>query len=354
MFSRKDFLALLMKGHLSLLISGCHGKTTTSALVTHVLHANGHQPSYCLGGHVPTLNFHGAWNPTPYFVAEADESDGTFLSLKGERLIITNTAIDHIDYWKDETTLKRAYDQCIVAMPKEHRILCAEDAYLKNRFEAMYYGWSSKLPLYATHVNPALYGMQFNLYYQDHCYPVQLPLIGKHNVLNSLAAFGMLASLGIAPENIIKELSTFKGVHRRTQILGEINDMTIVDDYAHHPNEIYATLKALKQHYPNRPLILLFEPHKFSRITYHLDKFSTCFTPADTVLLTSFYHAGESPNDYPQILDRLIQKINRPVSYIPFEQLGDKLSSFFQPNAVFITMGAGNVTTIGKGLFNAD
>ena len=347
-------MQFLMQGHSSLLVSGCHGKTTTSALVAHLLHYCGVEPSYCIGGTVPSLERHGLWKPTDYFVAEADESDGTFLELPCDHLIITNTYIDHLDYWKDEKELKKAYTERINSVKTQNRILCAQDPFLKDHFEGIFYGWSSTLAINAQNISTTSTGMQFDLHYYGECFrKVQLPLMGKHNILNSLAAIAMCANTGVSVQKLLEALSHFRGIERRMHLIGENGGATIVDDYAHHPNEITASLDALRNHYPNHQLVVIFQPHKYSRIKENISQFKTCFSHADTLIITSIFAAGESSSEYPNLLNQLIETIDQKVTFIPFKKIQSSIDLHFQPKTIIVTMGAGDITSVGKSLTHA-
>jgi len=311
LWHRSDLLQFLLQEEQGLIVTGTHGKTSTSSLLAHVLTHAGLDPSYVLGGHSPSLPANGHAG-TGDFVVEGDESDGTFLKCPAFGAIITNLEADHLDYWGTLDKLKQAFKQFAesVAGPL---IWCADDPIL------------CELGLKGT---PYRYGdIDFDF-----------PLIGKHNKTNATAVYKLCLELGLKPETIQNAFNAFKGVKRRLEYRGEKNGVKFFDDYAHHPTEIEATLSAFKEvdH-------IVFQPHRYSRTKDLLHEFCTALSGKRNLILTDIYSAGESPNGITTqtLLDKLPQ-----ATYIPRDELGKRLLSLVKDGDSLLTMGAGDITKV--------
>lgn len=346
---RSALLKSLLEGKQALLVTGTHGKTSTTALLSWTLHAAGLKPTYAVGGILRNFNKNGGFGLGPYFVAEADESDGSFLNYSGDGAIITNIEKEHLDYWKSEKKILEGF-QKFISQIKDLQLLfyCSDDPLLKElQPPGISYGKKGALRL----VSYKQEGMKmvFTATFKGVKYEeIELPLLGKENVLNALAVFGMALQLGIPEKKIRKAFSTFKGVKRRLEKVGEVNRITLYDDYAHHPTEIRSILLALRKAYPNRRLMILFQPHRYTR-TKTLD-FSEAFEAADLAIITDIYSAGEKP-----ILGVNGQSFCKKLKgdnalFLSKDKLLTLLPKMLVPGDVLVTAGAGDITEIGPQL----
>lgn len=348
---RSELLADLMKGYAPLLVTGTHGKTTTSALLAHVLTEAALDPSYAIGGLVSSLKTNGYHGHGIYFVAEADESDGSFLAYPSFGAIITNLENDHMSYWKEEEVLDLAFQQFANQVGSlEHLFWCKDDLRLRSLGLAGHsYGFSEAAELTINHFHQTGWQVVFDITFQRHRFTeIELPLIGAHNVLNAAAVFGLGLKLDIQESVLRKAFSSFPGVGRRLERKGSTRGIEVFDDYAHHPTEIFATLRALKLATRCNRLIVAFQPHRYTRVRDCLEEFAQAFEGADVVIVTDIYSACEPPIpgiDAEKIREKIIKAI--PTEYVKREQLPSFLSSYLKQGDVLLTMGAGDITQVG-------
>lgn len=350
---RSDLLNLLMQNSKPLLVTGTHGKTTTSSLLASVLIHAGVDPSYALGGILKASNLNAKKGNGAYFVAEADESDGSFLRYHSFGAIITNIGLDHMGHYKTEENLLASFKKFAEQVESsDHLFYCAESALLKGlNIKGVSYGFSPESELKGSNFRQIGWRVLFDVEFDGHFYSnVEASLSGYHNALNALAVFGMALRLGLKESAIREGLKEFKGVKRRAELKGEASGVQVFDDYGHHPTEIKATLRAIKNALPNRRLVLLFQPHRYSRTRDCLEQFYTCFDAADEVILTDIYAASENP--IPGIHATTIANGIKNVSaqYIPKENLLDDAFQSIRPLDVVVTMGAGNIWQTGEAL----
>ncbi len=355
---RSDLLRELMEGYAPLLVTGTHGKTTTSSLLAHVLCATHLCPAFAIGGIVCSLGVNGGNGTGPYFVAEADESDGSFLKYRPFGAIITNIDNDHLDYWKTTDALIAGYRQFaqLVTSP-EHLLWCGDDDELRKlELKGMSYGFDDDNDLFIENYQQVGWKNVFDLNVRGQSFTgIEIPQIGGHNVLNAAAVFGMGLLLNIPEDRLRAAFLSFRGVNRRMDKKGEINDILIYDDYAHHPAEIFATLHAMKHAIGHRRLVVAFQPHRFTRTRDCMAEFGPAFEPASVVLLTDIYAAGESSLEgvttealYTKISDSSSVELH----YVPRSDCLEFAAQFLRPQDVFITMGAGDITKLGPELLN--
>ncbi len=353
---RSELLAQLMSEYAPLLVAGSHGKTTTSSLLAHVLADVHLDPSYAIGGVVRSLKANGGYGQGPYFVAEADESDGSFLTYPALGAIITNIDNDHLDYWMTTEALiagfKRFADQI---GSRDHLFWCADDSHLRSLcLPGTSYGFSQEAGLRITHFNQRGWTTLFTISFQGQEYKdIEIPLIGKHNVLNTAAVFGFGLRLNISEPLLRRALGSFQGVGRRVEKKGEAKAIEVYDDYAHHPTEILTTLKAIKSASEGKRLVVAFQPHRYTRTRDCMDQFPDAFVDADVLILADIYSAGEKSIDgitTERLLENIRNKIKDRVRYVPRQDLVRYLAGFLEPNDVLITMGAGDVTKVGPDL----
>ncbi len=349
---RSELLAQLMEGYAPLLVTGTHGKTTTSSLLAYVLTQVGLDPTYAIGGIVLGLKTNGHHGEGAYFVAEADESDGSFLHYPCFGAIITNLENDHMNYWKSDEALDKGFKQFASQVAShEHLFWCRDDMRLTAlQLDGYSYGFSDEADLKVDNFQQLGWKMVFDLTFQDNHYSeIEIPLIGAHNVLNAAAVFGMGLQLNIEEELLRSALSTFTGVGRRVEKKGNCGEIEVYDDYAHHPTEIFATLRALKTATHPRRLVVAFQPHRYTRTRDCLEEFSEAFEYADSVIITDIYAAREPP--IPGITAQLIQKgvkKHRPqTEYVDRASLPKFLGGYLKPGDILITMGAGDITNVG-------
>jgi UDP-N-acetylmuramate--alanine ligase len=358
---RADLLSqLLQQEQRSILVGGTHGKTTSSSLLAHTLFFGGLDPSYAVGGFVPTLGHNGRYGTGEYFVAEADESDGSFLKLPAYGSIVTNIDLDHMDYWKTEAELVRGFQKFIdKTVSSEHLFWCGDDDNLSQLAlqRGVSYGFSRGNALFIQSFRQDGWKGVMNLEFDGKVYQdILIPLVGKHNALNAAAVFGLCLRLGMAEESIREAFIQFKGVCRRLEKKGFFGDVPIFDDYAHHPVEIAATLQGVKQAMKNGRLVVVFQPHRYSRTRDCLEYYPKAFEEADEVILTEIYSAGEDPIEgvtIEELLRRMRKETAYHVHYVKRLEIATFLSPFLRSHDILVTMGAGNITKVGSELLES-
>lgn len=349
---RSEALSQLMVGMAPLLVTGTHGKTTTSSLLAHLLLTSGFDPSYaiggkCIGGQSSRLG------KGIHFVAEADESDGTFLHYSSFGAIVTNAEPDHMEFWKEEKTLYQAFKSFADDVgSKEHLFWCYDDLVLRGLgLKGYSYGFSKGADLFVDSFRQEGWKLLFDFTFKKKKYrDFEFPLIGAHNVLNAVATIGMALQLDLSEENIRKGLKTFPGVGRRMEKKGEIQGIALFDDYAHHPTEIFSTLRALKMAAGGRRIVVVFQPHRASRTKICLGDFPDAFKYADSIIVTDIYKPKDEPHIEVSAADvvALLQREGRGSAlYVPKPKLIDHLLSETKRGDLILTMGAGDITYIG-------
>lgn len=351
---RAILLADVMQSHAPLLVAGTHGKTTTSSLLTHVLVQAGVSPSFAVGGLVHSIGKNGAGGTGPYFVAEACESDGTFLLYPGFGGIITNIDKDHLDYWKEIPALIQGFRSFAANIrSKNHLFICADDPFLREAdIQARSYGFDSSSDVRILNFHQLGWKIVMDLDIEGILYPaIEVPLVGRHNALNSAAVFALVLSLGIAESRIREAFLSFKGIGRRLEKKGERNGVEIYDDYGHHPTEIATTLEAVRALLQGRRLVVAFQPHRYTRTRDCLEEFGSAFQAADVLYITDIYSAGEVPIpgiDASTLLER-VQKVNfySKLYTSPRKEIVQRLHQELQPGDILVTLGAGDITKVG-------
>jgi UDP-N-acetylmuramate--alanine ligase len=352
---RSDLLAELLMGQKALAVAGTHGKTTTSSLLSMVLVDAGLDPSFAIGGMLPTFQSNARLGKGDYFSFEADESDRSFLKYQPFGAIVTNIDHDHLNNYEGSFALLVENFKLFMSQVQssQHLFWCRDDVHLAHLdMPGQCYGFhpSSDWKIVAMHQNG--FKMHFDLEYQGHLYSqLELALIGRHNVLNAAAVFGLAWTLGVSEASIRQTFQTFKGVLRRCEIKGTYHGILFIDDYAHHPTEIETTLQGIRQAIEPRRLIAIFQPHRYSRTQDCLGSYGTVFDAADELVITDIYGAGETP--IPHLSHALIQQeISRcstiPCRYVPRTALGHFLSQFLQPFDVVVSLGAGDITKLSS------
>jgi len=356
---RTQLLAQLLEGHAPLLVAGTHGKTTTASLLAHILIEAGLDPSYALGGYLNGRESNGHYGKGLYFAVEADESDGSFLNLPSFGSIITNLEHDHMYFWKTEEALLKAFKQFSGAVgSNNHFFWCYDDMLLRSlKLPGYSYGFTEKADLVIENFHQEKWNMHFDICFKGkHYRRLEIPLIGGHNVLNASAAFGLGLQLDVSEASLRKSLKTFRGVGRRAEKKGEALGIEIYDDYAHHPTEIFATLRALKQAFYGKRVIVAFQPHRYSRTKYCLSDFAESFRYADQVILTDIFAAREPP--LPEVTpEKVVERIKadgyNTIQFVARDRLIKHLTSYLKPGDVLVTMGAGDITAVGPDLLKS-
>lgn len=353
---RAELLAELVNQETGITVAGAHGKTTTTSMVSHMLLQAGLKPTTAVGG---IINSATAYNATlgtgKYFVAEADESDGTFLYFKPMYSIITNIDFEHVDFYKNWDNIIAAYRKFIQRTnPEGCLIVCAEDPRLKQlaaeeQVPTLTYGLDHNCDVYATGIELAGYSSKFQCFYKgEPLGEVRLVVPGRHNVLNALGAITLGLRLKIPFATITSALKTFSGVKRRFQLKGEFNDIMVIDDYGHHPTEIVATLSAAKS-FGKKRLVVVFQPHRYSRTKLLLDEFVKSLELSDYLVLTDVYAAGEKPGegaDIQELYPRIQERYGAGAVYFSKEKLLAHLMETVRPGDLVVTLGAGDITQL--------
>lgn len=359
---RAEMLAELMRMKYGIAIAGTHGKTTTTSMVATVLTHAGIDPTIVIGGKLNTLGSNAKLGQGKFLVAEADESDGSFLTLSPTIAVVTNIDADHLDYYTGGLEeIKDTFVSFINKVPFYGlAVLCLEDRNItevipriKKRF--MTYGLSSQADLRATHVKLDGFNTSFTAHYKGYRLgEISFKMPGAHNVLNALACTAVALELDVPFDKIQEGFAAFGGVGRRFTVKGDKNGIMVVDDYGHHPAEIRATLSAARNGWPERRLVVAFQPHRYSRTKELFNDFVTCFYDADVLVLTDIYAASEQPIEGVSA-ERLAEEVRRhgqrDVTYIPDRlALPDHLAGVIKEGDIVITMGAGNIWQAGEEL----
>lgn len=357
LWHRSDLLAFCMEGKKPLLVTGTHGKTTTSSLLSHLLVCAKMDPSFALGGLLLDRQTNGHFGQGDYFVAEADESDGSFLKPPAFGGIVTNLENDHLAFWKEPEALDRAFALFFSQVQSPgHLFWCADDVRLQALGPPGFsYGFSEAADWKISGFSQSEKGALFDLSHGKALYPsIEVSLFGRHNALNAAASFALALSLGAEPADLLKALASFSGVKRRLEWKGALNTIEFFDDYGHHPTEIQATLSALKTKIGTRRLVVIFQPHRYTRVQELLDEFPESFEAADLVAMTDIYAAGETAIEglFNSFRQKMEKRIGSKLSYFPRSELEEKAAGLLQPFDVVLTIGAGDVTYAGEGILN--
>jgi UDP-N-acetylmuramate--alanine ligase len=355
---RAEMLAELMRLKYGVAIAGAHGKTTTTSMVATVLAAGGIDPTVVIGGKLNSLGTNAKLGQGEFLVAEADESDGSFLKLSPTIAVVTTIDEEHMDYYKDINEIKDAFIAFINKVPFYGvSVLCLDQPHIqeliplvKKRYRT--YGMSSQADYQARDVALRALGSKFKV--MNHSVDLgwfELSVPGVHNINNSLAAIAVAQELDVDLETTRKALKEFSGVQRRFQIKGEVNGITVVDDYGHHPTEVKATLAAAASG-ADRRVVVVFQPHRYTRTQHLLEQFFTAFNQADKLVIMDIYAAGEQPiaGVSGQALYEGIKKHgHKDVTFIPErEKVLTHLAAALKKGDLMLTLGAGDVWKIGE------
>ncbi len=355
---RAEMLAELMRGKTGVAISGAHGKTTTTSLVGDVLAAGGLDPTTIVGGRLQSLGANSRMGAGDVLVAEADESDGSFLRLVPTIVVLTNIDREHLDHYGSFENLIEAFVDFANRVPFfGANVLCLDDPHLQQLLGRLTrriwtYGLSAQADVCATRIATEGLGMRFVARVRgEEAGEVELAMPGIHNVANALAAIAVGLELDVPFERIREALAAFRGVARRFERVGERDGVLVVDDYAHHPTEIRATLAAARRGLGRR-LLVVFQPHRYSRTRDLFDELARAFHDADVLLLTEIYAAGE--DKAPDVSSAALARAVRDHGHRAVEHLAERadvtarLRELAQPGDVLIFMGAGDIGQLAR------
>ncbi len=361
---RAEMLAELMRLKYSVLVAGAHGKTTTTSMISTVLSRGGLDPTVVIGGKLNAWGTNAKLGTGDFMVAEADESDGTFLLLPPTIAVVTNIDLEHLDYYRDLDHIQETFLQFINKVPfYGQAVLCLEDAntqkilpLVTKRFVT--YGFSSQADFQARDIRTEGLTTSYRAVHQgEELGEIDIRIPGRHNVLNSLAVLAVAHELELDWPDIQAGLSDMTGVQRRFQIKGEARGVLILDDYGHHPNEIRAVLETLADCFPSRRRIVVFQPHRYSRTRALLDEFARCFYHSDVLLMTEIYAASEKPIEGISgelLAKRIAAHGHHELHFCPtLEEMVAELERLVVPGDVVITLGAGNIWQVGESLLKA-
>ncbi len=355
---RGEALAGIMKDFRGVAVTGSHGKTTTTSMIAHVLMRGGLDPTCVVGGKVPGFGGNARVGKKTFFVAEGDESDGSFLKMTPEVAVVTNIDQEHLDFYRSFDHLKDAFRRFLESVPADGlAVACLDDPELSKmlpslKIPLMTYGFVPEADVVGFNVSPEGLSTTFSVRMGKKDLGVfTLNVPGLHNVSNALAAIAVAHHFGLDPESTRDALFRFRGVGRRFTDVGEEGGIRIVDDYGHHPTEISATLAAARQAYPDRRLVVAFQPHRFSRTRDLLPKFAAAFRLADVLVLGEIYGAGELPIEG-ITGERLFREVRAGFGNEAFfapdqKEMASTLMVILKPGDLLMTMGAGDVTHLG-------
>jgi UDP-N-acetylmuramate--alanine ligase len=358
---RAEMLAELMRLKYAVLVAGAHGKTTTTSMVGTVMAEGGLDPTVIIGGRLNAWGTNAKLGQGDFVVAEADESDGTFLLYSPTISLVTNIDTEHLDFYKDLDEIKETFLEFINQVPFYGlNILCLEDENIQGllpriKKRMVTYGFSAQADFQARDLAFDGLNVSYRAFYcGQELGKVTLPIPGPHNALNSLAAVAVGHELEIPFSAICRGLQEMTGVQRRFQIKGEVNGVTVIDDYGHHPTEIKAVLKTMASSFPERRRFVLFQPHRYTRTQALFEDFTTAFYQSDVLIVTEIYAASEPviPGVHAEKLTTAIQKHGHGnVRYLPDHlALVPSLVEEVREGDVVLTLGAGNIWQTGEEL----
>jgi UDP-N-acetylmuramate--alanine ligase len=357
---RAEMLAELMRMKTGLAVAGTHGKTTTTSLLGHVLAQANLDPTLVIGGIVKGLGSNARLGQGRFLVAEADESDGSFLLLTPAHAVVTNIDPEHLDHYGSIERVHEAYLQFINRVPFYGlAVLCIDSVAVRAllprvRKRFVTYGLASDADLQAVHTRVDAEGTRFDVLERGRWIgEVRLRMLGRHNAQNALAVIAVASELGIAFETTAQALASFEGIHRRFEVKGEVGGVTVVDDYGHHPEEIKATLRAAREGFGRR-LIAVFQPHRYTRTRDLLAEFLGAFDDADMLVLTDIYAAGEDRIEGVSgeaVYDALRRRGHADVRFVPARaDIAAALLPHLRGGDMVVTLGAGDVHKVGDDL----
>ncbi len=357
---RAEVLASLMRQKTAITVAGSHGKTTTTSLISYMLIKAGLCPTVAIGGVLKNIDTNACLGNGKFFVAEADESDGSFLYYEPDYSIITNIDREHLDYYHNFDNELQAFKSFINRTRDAGCVFaCSDDANLVKLFtdykgKHLFFGIDNPKDIYAKNISFTDLSSDFDCFFKEKfVFRFHLALGGKHNISNALAVIGLGLELGIELEHIRRSLEEYKGAGRRLDVKFRNEQYLVIDDYAHHPTEIKATLSAIMNLKAKRKIVI-FQPHRYSRTQLLLDEFAGSFNQADYLIITDIYAASEQPIDGVNA-QALLKKIkersaNKEVIYLPKEEIVQHIKKIISCGDLVITLGAGDILKVSDAL----
>ncbi|MFP3998415.1 MAG: UDP-N-acetylmuramate--L-alanine ligase [Desulfobacterales bacterium] len=358
---RAEMLAELMRLKYSVAVAGAHGKTSTTSMLAEVLGAGGLDPTVVIGGKLKSIGSNAVLGRGDFIVAEADESDGSFLKFSPTISVITNIDLEHLDFYRDLDQIKQVFLQFIDRLPFYGlAVLCLDNEHVQNlipeiKKRYITYGLSAQADFQAAAVSFNGEKCSFSVYYKGRRMgEVTLNLPGRHNIANALAAIAVGHELEIPFGTMRRALENIAGVQRRLEVKAEIKGIKIVDDYGHHPTEIKTTLEAVQTSWPNRRLVVVFQPHRYSRTKALFDSFARSFYQSDVLVVMPVYAASEEEiqgADHHALCGAICAHGHkRAYAEQDVESALNRLEKILEKGDIVLTLGAGNVWQVGDAL----
>jgi UDP-N-acetylmuramate--alanine ligase len=353
-YTRAQALALLMSESISIAVAGTHGKTTTSSMLTVALQACGVDPSFAIGGTISASGSNAHRGTGEYFVAEADESDGSFIEYKPFGAIVTNVEHDHVDYFATPADVTAAFEDFAQTISSDgFLVYCADDAgslalgRLKRSYLSISYGENAESDLHIDQVELGAKGSRARALWKGKSIGhLELNVPGRHNIDNAAAALAVGLHLGLPTAGLLAGLASFAGTGRRFELKGTVHGIRVIDDYGHHPTEIRVTLDAARRYAGDGRLLVIFQPHRYSRTQAFMSEFASALSLADDVTLLEVYAASEKP--IPGVSSEAIAQSMTNGKYVPnFVDATDAMIEMAKPGDVIMTLGAGDVSSLG-------
>jgi UDP-N-acetylmuramate--alanine ligase len=359
---RAEMLAELMRLKYGIAIAGMHGKTTTTSMVAAVLAVGGLDPTAVIGGRVDSIGSNARLGTSHYLVAEADESDRSFLKLSPILAVVTNIDREHMDCYADMADVENTYVEFMDRVPFYGTVICCNDndplreILPRVRRRLVTYGMRAGSDFHLSGVDLTQEAFEvtsrFDVTFKGkNLGPFELHVPGVHNVLNATAAIAVATGLNIPPDKIRVALKQFRGVDRRFQLRGEARGIRVIDDYGHHPTEIRATLAAARQYAGKGRVHVIFQPHRYTRTYLLMDEFATAFGDADSVFVLDIYAASEQPIAGVtglSLAQKIVARNGEPAEFaISFDAAMDAVTGEAKPGDIILTLGAGSVSQLG-------
>ena len=358
-FQRAEVLAELMKGHVGIAVAGTHGKTTTTSLIAVILSKAGISPTVAIGGEANDLGGGSLLGEGPYFVTEADESDGSFCLLSPTYSVVTNIEEEHLDFYHDIDEILQAFNHFLDRTDREGALVaCIDDPNVRkilNSYKKRFvtYGFSPDADISGVNIEIGWLRSRFDCRYKGQILgPIELRAPEIHNILNALAAIGVAMELGIDFDCLTKSLAEYQGVTRRFEVKLETEDLIVIDDYAHHPTEVKATLNSCRN--GKRRIVCVFQPHRYTRTKCLGERFGGSFSLADHLILTDIYSADETPIEGVSskvIYDAVKRHGQTEVHLVSTnEEALDRILKIILPGDMVVCLGAGDVGVVADEL----
>ena len=349
--TRASALAILMSESTSIAIAGTHGKTTTSSMATVALQSAGVDPSFAIGGVLKSSGSNAHRGSGKYFIAEADESDGSFVAYHPHAAIITNVEWDHVDHFESEAEVFKAFDDFVQTI-SGFLVFCADDngakqVAAKAKVKTLSYGKSEGAALKVDQINLSAHGSTARVLWNGaKIGTLELSVPGEHNVLNAAAVLAIGLELGLPATALLDGLVKFHGAGRRFELKGSVGGVRVIDDYGHHPTEIKVTLTAAKRYCGSGKVIVIFQPHRYSRTRAFTKEFAEALSVADSLWLLEVYAASETPIS--GVSSSNIAKLIPHAHFEPnFLSVTEAVAAIASPGDVIMTLGAGDVSALG-------